>query len=222
MLKQNWVYLGQLVRALQLEAVDGRRIGEMVAEIEQHLADSGADPVDEFGPPPMLARELADRPGSRRPGWVPPLWLTQLGSFVLLLLAMPLVAPYEWQAGTIPYTRGALSYAIVFYLGVFWIGYAANRKLDGRSWRALTGGRFFLAILALAAVVTLLLDVGNESTLLALPKIPYLLFCALAIPALLFVMIRKGNPVRFPEHAQHLNRLKRGPLAGAPPASRRA
>ena len=222
MLKQNWVYLGQLVRALQLEAVDGRRIGEMVAEIEQHLADSGADPVDEFGPPPVLARELAERPGSRRPGWVPPLWFTQLGALVLLLLAVPLLAPFQWQEDSIPYTGAALSYVVVFYFGVFWIGYAANKRLDGRSWRSLTGGRFLLAVLALAAVVTLVFDVGSESTLVSFPKIPYLLFCALAIPALLFVMIRKGSPVRFPEHAQHLNRLKRGPLAGSPPASRRA
>ncbi len=79
MKQANKVYLAQLMRLLYQEAVDGRRIGEMVAEIDQHLAESGADPVDEFGPPAVLAAELAARPGSKRPGWIPPRWLFELG-----------------------------------------------------------------------------------------------------------------------------------------------
>lgn len=219
MRRQDWTYLGQLVRALQMEGVDGARIGEMVVEIEQHLAESGLDPVDEFGTPPVLARELAERPGSKRPGWVPALWLSQLGVFMLLLLTMPLLAPYEWEESTIPVTRGAVSYVVVFYVGVFWVGYGANRRLDGRTWRSLTGWRFGLSLLALSAVVTTLFNVGNEDALFSLPKVPYLVFCAIVIPAMLLVLMRRSNPVRFPENAQHLNPLKRGPLAGRPPAS---
>jgi hypothetical protein len=167
----------------------------------------------------VLARELAQRPGSKRPGWVPALWLSQLGVLVLLLLAMPLLAPYEWEDGTIPVTRGAVSYVVVFYVGVFWIGYSANRRLDGRTWRSLTGWRFALSLLALSALVTTASNVGSEDSFFSLPKVPYLVFCAVVIPAAFYVLIRRNNPVRFPENAQHLNGLKRGPLAGRPPAS---
>lgn len=222
MRQQDWVYLGQLVRALQLEAVDGRRIGEMVVEIEQYLEESGADPVDEFGPPPVLARELAQRPGSRRPGWVPALWLSQLGGFVLLVIALPLVTPFLWEETTIPYTRSAATYAVVIYVGSFWVGYAAHRRLDGRTWRALSGWRFGASILAVALAASLAFNVGSEGDLLALPKVPYLTFCSVVIPAAIYVLMRRNNPVRFPENAQHLNPLKRGPLAGRAPASGRS
>jgi hypothetical protein len=222
MRQQDWTYLGQLVRALQMEAVDGKRIGEMVVEIEQYLEESGSDPVDEFGPPPVLARELAKRPGSKRPGWVPALWLSQLGVLVLLSIAMPLISPYRWEETTIPYTRGAAAYVIVFYLGVFWIGYSANMRLDGRTWRALNGWRFGLSILAVSAAVNIAFAVGSEDDLLSLPKVPYLIVCAIVIPAALYVLMRRNNPVRFPDNAQHLNPLKRGPLAGRAPSSARS
>ncbi|MDX2342750.1 MAG: hypothetical protein QNL12_02925 [Acidimicrobiia bacterium] len=149
MKQENKVYLAQLLRLLYQEAVDGRRIGEMVAEIDQHLAESGADPVDEFGPPAVLAAELAGHPGSKRPGWIPPRWLLELGAFALFALVMPLLTPYLWEESTIPVTRYAVMYAIVFYLGVFWVGYAANMRLDGRTWKAI-GWPLALALLALS------------------------------------------------------------------------
>ncbi|MDJ0922929.1 MAG: hypothetical protein QNJ77_00090 [Acidimicrobiia bacterium] len=215
----TWVYLAQLVRSLQQEGVDGRRIGEMVVEIEQHLEDSAADPVSEFGPPAQLAQSLAQRPGTRRPGWVPPLWLTYLAVTTLLLVVVPLLAPYEWTDTTIPVTAGAVSYVIVFSTVVFWFGYNATRRLDGRTWRALTGWRFALSVLGLAVVVSLLFSTGSERTLFELPKVEYLVFVAIVGPALMYVLIRHNNPVRFPDNAQHLNRLKWGILAGRPPAA---
>lgn len=219
MTQATWVYLAQLVRALYQEGVDGERIGEMVAEVEQHLAESGLDPVDEFGTPPVLAVELAKRPGIKRPGWIPPLWFSQLGSFVLLLLVMPLLTPYLWGESTIPVTRNAVAYAVTFYFGVFWIGFFANRRLDGRTWKAI-GWRFGIALLALSAAVGLIIGFDNESYLLEVPKIPYLVFCAVVGSILILVLIRYNSPVRFPDHAQHLNPLKRGPLAGRAPMSR--
>ena len=109
---------------------------------------------------------------------------------------------------------------MVFYIGVFWIGYVANKRLDGRTWGAI-GWRFGLAILAVSFAVALTVGLGNDGDLASLPKIPYLVFCAVVGSALLAALIRTNNPVRFPDHAQHLNGLKRGPLAGKAPASNR-
>lgn len=214
-----WIYLGQLVRALQMEGVDGRRIGEMVVEIEQHLEDSGADPVTEFGTPAELAADLARRPGSKRPGWVPPMWLTGVVVMLLLLITLPLLAPYEWTGSSIPVTGGAVSYVIIFSTVVFWLGYNATRRLDGRSWKALTGWQFVLSVIALSAVVTLVFNAGSDQILLELPKVPYLVGAAIFGPVLAFVLVRRNNPVRFPANAQHLNRLKRGIFAGRPPVA---
>ncbi len=197
MKQENKVYLAQLLRLLYQEAVDGRRIGEMVAEIDQHLAESGADPVDEFGPPAVLAAELAGSPGSKRPGWIPPRWLLELGAFALLVLVMPLLTPYLWEESSIPVTRYAVTYTIVFYLGVYWIGYAANKRLDGRTRKAL-GWPFGLALLALSVGVGLVVGIGGQADLLSVPKIPYLVVSAVAGSALLAVLIRFNNPVRFP------------------------
>ena len=66
--QQNWVYLGQLTRALQIEGVEGQRAGEFVAETNSHLEETGADPVEEFGTPFDLAAELARRSPNTRCG----------------------------------------------------------------------------------------------------------------------------------------------------------
>ena len=48
-------YRRELVQALRLRNVPPERIGEIVAEVESHVADTGEDPREAFGP----AREYA-------------------------------------------------------------------------------------------------------------------------------------------------------------------
>jgi hypothetical protein len=45
------VYLENLTIQLRLLDVSGDRIGQILAEVESHLADTGLDPVDAFGEP---------------------------------------------------------------------------------------------------------------------------------------------------------------------------
>ena len=54
-------YRRELVQALRLRNVPPERIGEIVAEVESHVADTGEDPREAFGP----ARDYAA--GFRRP-----------------------------------------------------------------------------------------------------------------------------------------------------------
>jgi hypothetical protein len=61
------------VLALRMHDVPGDRIGQVVAEVESHVAESGEDPVDAFGSPPAYAeriRATLGPPPRRRPGAV--------------------------------------------------------------------------------------------------------------------------------------------------------
>ena len=57
----NSTYLDDLVSELRLLDVPGKRIGQIMAEAESHLAESGEDPVEAFGTPAEYARELTSR-----------------------------------------------------------------------------------------------------------------------------------------------------------------
>ncbi len=52
-------YLEQLAGSLQRYGVEGTQIGEIVAEVESHLAESGEDAVEAFGPPDAYAEHRA-------------------------------------------------------------------------------------------------------------------------------------------------------------------
>jgi hypothetical protein len=75
-------YRQQLLFALRLRNVPAARIGEAIAEVESHLAETGDDPVAAFGEPAEYARQLAESldhgkavGGTGASGaWFRPLW----------------------------------------------------------------------------------------------------------------------------------------------------
>jgi hypothetical protein len=215
----TWTYLAQLTRALRVEGVEGRSAGEFVAEVESHLAETGADPIAEFGAPFELAAEVARRPGAHRPGWVPPLWW----AWVLGLVATAvLVAAVEavflgWDDRGVPVRARGLLWVGGVYGASTVAGYLATRRLDGRSWRALFGLRFFLVVVGIAFATTTLATMARDTVVTRIPVGPFWVGAAIVVPALLAVVAGRNNAARFPSHARHLRRLKWGPLAGAPP-----
>ncbi|MDQ2850054.1 MAG: hypothetical protein M3Y49_04850 [Actinomycetota bacterium] len=61
-------YRQSLILALRMRDLDGDRIGEIVAQVESHVADTGEDPGEAFGPAREYADLItADRP--RNPRW---------------------------------------------------------------------------------------------------------------------------------------------------------
>lgn len=60
-------YRQSLILALRLKDVPGDRIGELVAEVESHVADTGEDPMAAFGPAKDYASTAAA--GHRRTPW---------------------------------------------------------------------------------------------------------------------------------------------------------
>ncbi len=217
----NWTYLAQLARALQMEGVEGRRAGEFIAEIDSHLTETGADPVEEFGAPYQLAAELALRPGARRPGWVPPLWLTWLLSMVTAMIAVVAVDALilGWDNGRIPIRARGIVWIAVMLVGSLSFGYFATRRLDGRSWRPLNGGGAALIILGIAIVVTTASEMVGDRIIATVPAVAFWVTAAIALPTLIVVIARRNNPIRFPDRASHLRRLRRGIFAGRPPSA---
>lgn len=218
--RQAWVYLAQLTRALQQEGVDGRRAGEFVAEIDSHLTETGADPVDEFGPPFELAAKLARRPGSRRPGWIPPTWAMSIVAIIagLVFVVVLDTIMLGWDDTGVPIRASGLVYMAVFLPLVVVFTYGANRRLSGRNWTAVAGGRSMLVALAIGIVVTTAATMVGGRVLAHVPVPLFWGTVAVVVPLLTFLLIKHRNPVRFPDHAKHLRRLKLGPLAGQPPA----
>lgn len=56
-------YRQALMLALRLRDVPGDRIGEILAEVESHVSDTGENPTEAFGPP----REYAAAPTTGQP-----------------------------------------------------------------------------------------------------------------------------------------------------------
>jgi hypothetical protein len=63
-------YRQELLVALRLRDVPGRRIAEALAEVDSHVAESGESPEEAFGPASAYAAELAGALDPARPtGW---------------------------------------------------------------------------------------------------------------------------------------------------------
>lgn len=60
-------YRQSLVLHLRLQEVPPERIGEIVAEVESHVAETGEDPTEAFGTPRAYAASLTDE--HRKPPW---------------------------------------------------------------------------------------------------------------------------------------------------------
>ena len=53
-------YLDELQLALRLHDLSGERVGEVMAEVETHLSETGEDPVQAFGHPREYAARVVD------------------------------------------------------------------------------------------------------------------------------------------------------------------
>jgi len=54
----NESYLSELAGSLQMRGANSARTSEAVAEVENHLSESGEDPMEAFGPPDEYAEQL--------------------------------------------------------------------------------------------------------------------------------------------------------------------
>jgi hypothetical protein len=61
-------YCDDLLLAMRARCVPGRRIGEVLAEVQSHVAETAEDPREAFGPPQEYADRVAEALGIPRAG----------------------------------------------------------------------------------------------------------------------------------------------------------
>ena len=208
----TWIYLTQLVVALRQYGVRGTLIGEHVAEIAQHLDDSNADPFAELGPPADLAARLAEDE-HRIPAWMRS-FLGRLTSMTLATLGAAIAVPAVARgSGPVSVTVGMILSAVGFGLLIVTLQRLLVGRLDGRrAWSAVSWP-VVVCWLVGSAVVT---SVGGADHVIIEWSRPF----ALAVGVGCFgigigIAAVVDSPVRFPPHARHLDRLRRGFLAGS-------
>lgn len=82
-------YRQELLLALRLRDLPGPHIAEALAELDSHLAETGEDPRQAFGPPREYAAQVAGaRGGSGRPGLRGVLAAVRPAEVVIALLAL--------------------------------------------------------------------------------------------------------------------------------------
>lgn len=85
------VYFEQFALAMVTSGADAARVGALVAELDSHLAETGADPVDELGPAGELASSMLASTGPRRlTSFVVLQGVAGASLFAVLVLAMSL------------------------------------------------------------------------------------------------------------------------------------
>ncbi|WP_369135765.1 hypothetical protein [Modestobacter sp. I12A-02662] len=102
---QGWC--DDLLLALRLRDVPGTRIGEVLAEVQSHLAETGEDPREAFGEPGEYADEVAEALGMPVPvtaggiwrGLIRSLTWRDLATAVVVGLASALLADGLWSLG---------------------------------------------------------------------------------------------------------------------------
>jgi hypothetical protein len=212
----DWTYLARLARAMQQECIDGRVAGDFIAEIDAHLAESGLDPVAEFGSPAQLARQVAGRDNvTRRWRISSPWWAIGVGLFVLVLLVAVVEGIQSGWSEQIALPAAPLGYGLTIAGLSMAFGVIATRRLDGRTWAPLVGWKSIGVVGAIAVLGTSLSAALADRILVTVPSTLVVGAAIVGIPAVIAAVVLAYNPIRFPAHAPHLRPLRRGLWADA-------
>lgn len=199
------IYFEQLTASLLSHGVSGNRIGEIVAELDQHVAMSGTDPVVELGPVGELSDALAAADSDRTP------WRWLLGNVAFgVLLGAVVALTLAVLSGTQPGGNVAVPVGMIAYLGVFVLGIGllrlfGSKSLVGKSTFELPAMKYFLPYVAVVAVVSASTQNLEWSTNTGVAWA--LLAVAVVLTALLGVWSVRRSRIPVPGNVRHLRRL---------------
>ncbi len=171
-------YTEALTTQLRLRDVPGRAIGQIVAEVESHVRETGEDPVEAFGQPGSYSAQFA---GRRRPvgrgGWLSlddvTFTMFMVGALVLLNGVLNLGEIVNVTANVVSWVAPIVIYALV--VGRIDIAVAdretrtitAARRTQGT--RAASWLRFLAAFATFALGMAISSRLPHEPVLVSLP-----------------------------------------------------
>ena len=171
-------YTEALTTQLRLRDVPGRAIGQIVAEVESHVRETGEDPVEAFGQPGSYSAQFA---GRRRPvgrgGWLSlddvMFTMFMVGALVLLNGVLNLGEIVNVTANVVSWVAPIVIYALV--VGRIDIAVAdretrtitAARRTQGT--RAASWLRFLAAFATFALGMAISSRLPHEPVLVSLP-----------------------------------------------------
>lgn len=191
-------YRDELLIALRMHEISGARVGDVLAEVETHLAESGEDPVEAFGTPrEYAARVAAQLDGDPAKQSRPAVLGGALGTAALTLFGLEFFV--DGFRGPVPVVLADLVGAVwMLLLIVVAVGAAfrAGTALRGRRWYL--AGAVVAGLLAIAGTNVVDRVLGDGPRLFELPG-----WAAIALGAVLLagavrvlvLAIRRGRVV---------------------------
>ncbi|MET9343291.1 hypothetical protein [Nonomuraea sp. NPDC003804] len=156
-------YREELTLALRLRDISGVRVGEVLAEVEAHVAETGEDPTTAFGTPKEYAATIAEQLDTRS-GKPSPLHQAvgglatgALGYVGLTLLWRALRADGPAASFTTADTVGGIAFLALMTAGISLSFRAATAPTNGKVYGVL-GGCALVASLASFPLSEVLLD----------------------------------------------------------------
>ncbi|WP_019853004.1 hypothetical protein [Actinopolyspora mortivallis] len=194
-------YRDELTFALRMREVPGDRIGDVLAEVDSHVTETGQDPVEAFGAPGEYAARVAEELGASvgyprravlRPGVLPVAALVLCGAKLLVSAA---------AASEVVLTTGGLVgvVALLALLAVvLLLAMRAATELRGTARRLwLWLGALATLVLAPFAANAVERLVGAEQVLLTMPRWSALTLAAVFLLATVVLLVRgvRGNRI---------------------------
>lgn len=202
------IYFERLAAILLAEGVPGDRIGKIVAELDDHVTQTGVDPVDELGPVGDLATALAAAVKDRHP------WQTLAGDTAMGVAAGVAIATGSALfSGREPGVDVVVGLGYAAYLAVFITGLALLRRygsgsMVGKSRFEMPTWKAFVPFVIALGVVSAATLNWEWTTSAAIA----LVVLAVALPAtvLLTIWSIRRSKITIPGRARHLRRLEWG------------
>jgi chromate transport protein ChrA len=189
-------YFRQLAVRLRHAGIDGHSIGDLIAELAEHLDDTHADPVDEFGPVPEFAGRLI---AERRVGqlvWWRRVALPTLGVILATIGAAVLITEPTTATWNIAYRH--LIRNALWILAAILIVQTTIRLLRQDRWQPPLSG--LAAVLILQLYNFLFHPLGWRAGGLLLSFGDRLTIAGIGFGAAILALLVSRNPVRFPNH----------------------
>ncbi|RKT85324.1 hypothetical protein SAMN05421805_11599 [Saccharopolyspora antimicrobica] len=189
-------YRDELLLALRLHEISGERVGEVLAEVEAHVRETGEDPEEAFGKPREYAAQVAEQLDSRT--GKPSTLATVASALATAALVMfgsdfaldALFGDADVVAYTLKDTVSLISLLVLFVAGMMLLFKAYTARAGNKAYGIAAIGAFALGILAQFAAGQLVDDV---TPLYQLPSWLAFVLGAAALTGAVLLLVRAAR-----------------------------